>query len=185
MTSDLLSIFFGAEHKNMSFPLFFKLVNFMPLHVRYTFTKRFSVSAKKAFQWCTSFDPSDHLLMGNPNAQRQIFPLVDGALILKDIYSSSEGTVEKQKLVVLYPDQLTWTSTHLTGPNKHSQFLYQITPQGKTNSVLTFTAMHLENDEKADAKALAERLCREDAGVWAFLAGAMEKGLGQKRANAL
>jgi hypothetical protein len=61
----------------------------------------------------------------------------------------------------------------LTGPNKHSQFLYQITPQDKDVSVITFTALHLEYDEKVDAKLLAERLCKEDACAWKLLAVVM------------
>ena len=145
----------------------------MPKPVRYNFTQRFAVSAKEAFDWCTDFDSQDNLLMGDKTAERQIAHLADGAIILKDSFHCAERTVEKQKLVHVYPDQYKWTSTHLTGPNKHSQFLYQITPQGKDASVLTFTALHIEYDEKADAKLLAERLCKEDACVWKLLAAAL------------
>ena len=145
----------------------------MPISVRYRFTQRFSVSAQVAFGWCTDFDSQDNLLMGDKTAERQITHFADGVIILKDSFHSVAGTIEKQKLVLLYSDQYKWTSTHLTGPNKHSQFLYQITPQGKDASVLTFTALHLEYDEKADSKLLAERLCKKDAVAWKLLAIAM------------
>jgi hypothetical protein len=145
----------------------------MPISVRYNFTQRFAVSFKEAFDWCIDFDSQDHLLMDDEKAERQITPIADGAIILKDSFHSVAGTIETQKLVLLYSDQYKWTSTHLTGPNKHSQFLYQITPQGKDASVLTFSALHLEYDEKADAKLLAERLCKEDAYAWKLLAAAM------------
>jgi hypothetical protein len=111
--------------------------------------------------------------MGEKNSQRQITRIADGSILLKDTFHTSTGIIEKQKLVHLYPDQLTWTSTHLTGPNKHSQFLYVITPQGKDSSVLNFTAVHLEYDEAADFTLLADKLCKEDAYAWKLLAKAM------------
>jgi hypothetical protein len=148
---------------------------------KYHFTQRLSVSALEAFDWCTGFSSQDHLLMGYKMAERQINHLADGVIILKDSFHSLAGTIEKQKLLLLYSDQYKWTSTHLTGPNKHSQFLYQITPQGKDTSVLTFTALHLEYTEKADAELLAERLCKEDSAAWKLLAESMEKEHGLKR----
>ena len=142
----------------------------MPLTVRYHFTQTFAVSAKNAFDWCTSFDSKDYLLMGEDGVERLITRLGDATIILKDIFSS----YQKEKLVQLYPNQLSWISTHLSGPNKYSQFLYQITPKTKDSSVLHFTALHLEYDSKADAKTLANKLCGEDADAWKLLAKAME-----------
>jgi len=115
------------------------------------------------------------MLMGDKTAERKIIHLANGAVILQDSFNNVAETIEKQKLVHIYPDQYTWTSTHLTGPNKHSQFLYQITPQDKDVSVITFTALHLEYDENIDTKLLAERLCKEDAYAWKLLAAAMAK----------
>jgi len=149
----------------------------MALVVRYYFSQRFAVSAKRAFEWCTDFDPKDHLLMGDANAKRQISHITDDSIILKDIFVSSSGVVEKEKLVQLYPNRLSWTSTHLTGPNKYSQFLYKITAEGKGFSTLNFTGLHIEYDEKADAKLLAGQLCKEDAAAWKLLAKVMEKDL--------
>jgi hypothetical protein len=145
----------------------------MAISVRYKFTQRFVVSAQEAFDWCTDFDSQDNLLMDNQTTERQINHLADGAIILKDLFNSSAGTIEKQKFVHLYPDQYIWTSTHLSGPNKHSQFLYKITPQSEDASFLNFTALHIEYNEVKDAKLLAERLCKEDAQAWKLLAVAM------------
>ena len=152
----------------------------MPLSVRYHFNQHFKVSAKKAFKWGTSFTPQDHALMGEESVERQVTPIADGTIILKDIFHSEAGTVEKEKLVQLYPDQLSWVSTHLTGPNKYSQFLYVITPDGKDASTLSFTGLHLEYDKakkETGAEMLAEKICREDAGAWKLLAKAMKKEL--------
>jgi hypothetical protein len=135
----------------------------MPISVKYQFTQRFTVSAQEAFDWCTNFDSHDNLLMGDNTAESQITQLAEGALMLKDSFRGIAGRIEKQKLVHIYPDQYKWTSTHLTGPIKPSQFLYQITPQGKDATVLTFEALHINYDGKADAKLFVERLCKEDA----------------------
>jgi len=149
----------------------------MPMPIRYHFTQRFPVSAKKAFEWCTSFDPRDPVLMGEEGVKRQITHVTEGVIMLKDIFHSEKGIIEKEKLVELYPDQLSWVSTHLAGPNKYSQFLYVITPDGKAASTLSFTGLHLEYEAKEDAQSLAERLCLEDAGAWKLLAKAMTKEL--------
>jgi hypothetical protein len=145
----------------------------MVLAVRYYFSQRFAFPAQKAFDWCTDFDPKDHVLMGEMNSERQVSYITDDTIILKDVFLTPLGSVEKEKLVQLYPNRLSWTSTHLTGPNKYSQFLYKITSEGKSFSALNFTALHIEYDEKADAKLLADRLCKEDAAAWKLLAKAM------------
>lgn len=123
------------------------------------------------------FDSQDNLLMGNKTAKRQITHVSDGAIILKDSFNTAEGTIEKQKLVLLYPDQFKWISTHLTGPNKNSQFLYRITLQGKDASFLTFKALLIEYSEKDVSKFFAEILCKEDADTWKLLTKAMEDDL--------
>ncbi|MGA2683090.1 MAG: hypothetical protein ABSF44_14970 [Candidatus Bathyarchaeia archaeon] len=151
----------------------------MPLQVRYHFTQRFAVSAQKVFEWCTDFGPNDHALMGEVGVERQVTSIADGTMILKDIFHTATGVVEKEKLVQLYPDQLAWVSTHLTGPNKYSQFLYRISADGKEASILDFTGLHLDYQEDADIKLLAQKLCLEDAAAWKLLARAMKKELGK------
>ncbi len=147
----------------------------MALAVMYHFSQRFVVSAQKAFDWCTDFESKDHVLMGDRNAERHISRITARTIILKDTFYLPTGTVQKQKLVQIYPEQLSWISTHLTGPNKYSQFLYKIIAQSKGYSTLNFTALHLEYHEKVNAKLLADRLCKEDAAVWKLLAKAMAR----------
>lgn len=89
--------------------------------------------------------------------------------------------VAKEKLVQLYPEQLTWVSTHISGPNKYSQFIYEISVETASASSLDFTAHYIEHQEKmasAELKALADSLCKYDSNVWKLLAKAMEKELG-------
>ena len=149
----------------------------MVLALRYYFSQRFAVPAQKAFDWCTDFDPKDHVLMGDPDAKREVSHITDATIILKDVFLPSSGSLEKQKLVQLYPNRLSWTSTHLTGPNKYSQFLYKITSEGKNFSALNFTALHIEYLEKGDLKLIADRLCKEDVAAWKLLAKTMAEEL--------
>jgi hypothetical protein len=149
----------------------------MPVSARYQFRQNFSVSAKEAFDWCTAFNDDDNALMGDSEAKREIIHITNGSLLIKDTFPTPTGTIEKLKLVQLYPNLHRWTSTHLTGPNRYSQFLYAIKPNGKYASFLEFTALHIEYDEKANSDALAECLCCEDAAVWERLAKIMAKDL--------
>jgi hypothetical protein len=155
----------------------------MPCSIRYHFTQRFPVPARKAYKWCTEYDPQDHALMGEAAAERQITHLTDTTIILTDIFHTSNGRVEKQKLVQLYPDRLSWISTHLMGPNKYSQFIYEISAEGDGASRLDFTALHLEyekeNLDSEGIKSLANKLREEDSAAWKLLAKAMAKELGK------
>jgi hypothetical protein len=153
----------------------------MPCPIRYHFRQRFAVSARKAYKWCTDYSPEDHALMGEETAERQITRVTDATIILTDTFHTSKGIIEKQKLVQLYPDRLSWISTHLTGPNKYSQFIYEILAEGDGASHLDFTALHLkyekENVDSEDIKALADKLKEEDSATWKRLAKAMTKEL--------
>ena len=104
----------------------------------------------------------------------------EGSIILTDTIHTATGSVEKQKLVQLYLDQHFWVATHLTGPNRYSQFLYQISPAQKGGSYIDFTALHLEFKSEEDAKTLAERLCQADSAAWKLLAKAMTDELTKK-----
>ena len=120
--------------------------------------------------------------MGEEAAERQITRVTDTTIILTDLFHTIKGNVEKQKLVQLYPDSLRWVSTHLTGPNKYSQFIYEISAEGRGSSRLDFTALHLEyekgNLDSEAIKALADKLKKEDSAAWKLLAKAMIKELG-------
>lgn len=153
--------------------------------VRYCFSQSFFVPARKAYKWCTNFSPEDHALMGNEAAERQITHLAENTIILTDIFHTVKGNVEKQKLVQLYPDRLCWISTHLTGPNKYSQFIYEISAEGNGASRLDFTALHLEHEKEKldseDIKLLADKLREEDSTAWKLLAKALAKELGKEK----
>jgi hypothetical protein len=155
----------------------------MPIPVRYHFTQRFTVPALKAYKWCTDFDPVDQELMGEKGGTRQVTRLTEGTIILTDTFPSVSGHVEKQKLVQLFPEKLMWTSTHLTGPHKYSQFIYEISAETEKTSRLDFTALHLEypgeNLDEIGVRLLAEKMCKEDSYVWQLLAEAMAKELGK------
>jgi hypothetical protein len=154
-------------------------VAYMLNAIRYHFSQRFSVPARKAYEWCTDYETQDHILM-HEDAERQVAHISEGTIILTEIFHINSGKVEKQKLVHLYPDHLSWVSTHLSGPNKHSQFIYEIVAKGSQESRLDFTALHLEQGKELDAhgvKSLAGRLRKDDSAVWKLLAKAMEKDL--------
>ncbi len=154
----------------------------MPQPVHYNFTQSFSQPARKAYKWCTDFTPEDQALMQEKNAARDVQQLTKNTVILTDRFNKEGETMVKQKLVCLYPDRLMWTSTHLTGPAKHSQFIYEITPETKTTSSLRFTAMHIayeieEGSDNIQTNLLAESLRKEDSNVWKNLANEMKKEL--------
>jgi hypothetical protein len=154
----------------------------IPFSVRYHFSQRFPVPACKAYEWCTDYTPTDHASMGDEAAERQITHLTDATIILTDIFHTRKGDVEKQKLVQLYPDRLSWISTHLTGPNRYSQFIYEISAEGDCASRLDFTAIHLEYERESlegeGIGSLADKLRKEDSAAWKLLAKAMVKDLG-------
>ncbi len=156
---------------------------YLPVTIRYHFRTRFAVSAAKAFGWCTDYHSGseDHALMAEETGSRKVDHVAEDTLILIDTFQAKEDKVEKQKLVKLYPNQLSWNATHISGPAKYSQFLYQITPDGENTSHLDFTGAFLdwahEKLSEAEKSRLSRQLCREDAEAWKHLAKAMKKDL--------
>jgi hypothetical protein len=158
----------------------------MPQAVHYRFTQRFNQPARKAYDWCTDFTPEDQVLMREKNATREVQQLTKNTVILTDTFHKKGETTVKQKLVCLYPNKLMWTSTHLAGPARYSQFIYEITSESKTTSSLRFTALHVahclkEDSDKTENRCLAEELRKEDSDVWKNLANELEKELGRGR----
>ncbi len=155
----------------------------MPNAIRYNFRQKFDASARDAFAWCTEYTSgsTDHMLMGDKNAERQVTRVAESTVILTDTFHTDKGDIEKQKLVHFYPDRLSWNAIHMTGPNKYSQFLYEIFPDGENVSHIDFTGLHLDYGHKdlgrAKAKALAEKLCKDDSESWKLLAKALAKDL--------
>lgn len=118
--------------------------------------------------------------MAEDNASREVTKLTSTAIVLKEIFQNGKEAVVKEKLVQLYPQRLTWISTHLSGPNKYSQFLYEIVAETAGSSRLEFTAQHLEHGKSQspeDIVKLEDTLRNYDAYVWKLLAAAMEKEL--------
>ncbi len=149
----------------------------MPYVIRYHFSQHLPLSAQVAYAWCTDFTPQDHALMGNRDAKREVEWLTEGTVVLKESFQVATGVLEKQKLVHLYPDRLTWVSTHIAGSNKDSQFIYEIKAEKEASS-LDFTALHInhrENLSEEENKALTNELYDFDSNVWKRLAKAMEK----------
>ena len=108
--------------------------------------------------------------------------LSDDVVILTDLFHvRGKGRVTKEKLVRIYGERLFWTSTHLTGPNRHSQFLYQIAQEGKDMSRLDFTGSQVFHEEKEPSaqkiRSMARTLTKDDSLAWRRLARAMEKDL--------
>lgn len=154
----------------------------MPTPIYYHFQQHFNVPAQKAFEWCTTYTPEDFVLMDEKDVSRKIEYITDRTIILTDTFNiSADNQIQKQKLVQLYPEILFWTSTHIRGPVKHSQAIYQITTEAVDKSILDFTALFLdyehENIDEAGSAKLAEKACKEDARSWALLAKAMEQDL--------
>ena len=154
----------------------------MPTPICYHFQQRFNVPARKAYEWCTTYTPEDHALMGEKGVIRKIDHITDRTVILTDTFNSgTDYQIEKPKLVQFYPDTLFWTSTHIGGPAKHSQFIYQITAEAANLSRLDFTGLLLDyGDTKMSESETAKRIektCKEDAKTWERLAKAMEQDL--------
>ena len=153
----------------------------MPTLIRYRFSQYFNVSAQEAFGWCTDFSPQDLRLMNlEEDAVREITKISESTTIIKDAIQTSVSAIVKEKLVQLYPDRLMWVSTQLSGPNRYSQFFYQINVESKDSSHLDFTGLHIEYKDHMspkEIKELSERLCSFDMKIWRLLATAMHKDL--------
>jgi len=149
--------------------------------IRYRFSQPFEVLAKTAYEWCTDYQPDDWKRMGK-RGTRKIQLLNEDTLILTDTVAEVNGPVTKKRLVRLNPDQMSWTNTHLAGPNKHSQFLYKIIAVGN-KSRLDFTGLQVSYGQQPSAsriRKMARELRNSDSGMWVLLAKEMSKDLFQK-----
>jgi len=148
----------------------------------YSFEQNFDFPAKTAYGWCTDYRPDDHSLMGKKGS-RKIRRINEDTLILTDTYPGLDKPVTKKRLVRLDPGRLSWTNTHISGPNKHSQFWYRITGVGKGKSKLEFIGHQVYYCKVPPGKSiekLADELKGEDSGMWRLLAAEMRKDLGQQ-----
>ena len=147
------------------------------------FSQRFPFQAKAVFRWATDYQPNDIQLMGHAG-KRKIAGLPGSAFILTDTIFKPDGTkVTKKKLVRTFPDRLTWTNTHLSGPNQYSQVLYQLVAEGPKRSRLDYMGQHVEARTLAgrELQVLAARVRTDDVAIWKNLARAMGKDLRTRR----
>ncbi|MGA8711287.1 MAG: hypothetical protein WB786_08710 [Thermoplasmata archaeon] len=144
----------------------------------YTFRQRFRVPAGWALRWCTDFTPDDAKLSAG-HASRKVLWLSARTLALDDEFLRPSGErVRKVKLVLIYPAEKYWVSTHLVGPNRFSQFRYTIRPSGANASYLLFEGRDLMWEGRplspAANRKRSRRLRTEDSGFWKRLAVTME-----------
>jgi hypothetical protein len=147
--------------------------------VEYVFEQRFRVPARFAYEWSTDYTPEDLQISGQ-SGTRRIERLSEKAVILTDTRPGDDGkAVAKSRLVHLYPETLSWTNTHVSGPRQHSQFLYTVRPDGPDASILRFQGRELvpmaPKGSPAFVQERAATLSRDDSALWKVLAGAMEK----------
>ena len=149
----------------------------------YTFTQRLPVPARKAFEWCTDYRPEDLALMGE-DGKRRIRRVTENTVILDEEVTQGSNRTCKVKLVKLNPHTLSWHNIQLEGPNKHSEFIYQIIPEGKRRSRLTFTGLLVVYSKhqlsSRQLRQIADMEERFDSRAWKRLAMAMEKDFSSK-----
>jgi hypothetical protein len=155
----------------------------MPLQrISYEFTIRLPASRERAFAWATDYRADDFGRMGL-QARRRVRWLTPDMAVLTDTFRSDPfastpgGRSVKVKLVHRYPQRFAWTATHLSGPARFSQFLYELTPLGGRQCQLRFRGNQVERTAKAPtAASLAVRartLTAEDSQLWRHLARAL------------
>jgi len=146
--------------------------------VAYRFTQRFNVPARQAYEWCTDYRPDDLALM-KEKGQRRIQRITKDTIILTEVVWNKRKKIKKTKLVRLNPTELSWYNIQISGPNRHSMFLYKIASEGKARSRLTFTGLLVVYGK---GRLSRQRLLRisnverqYDAQAWKHLATAMER----------
>lgn len=146
--------------------------------IRYRFSVRLPASRERAFRWATDYRATDPALMGE-RGRRKVERLARNMFLLTDLLETPRGRVAKVKLVHLLPDRHAWTSTHVSGPARYSQFLYELRSAGRNGCRLEFTGLQVDRVARAaTARAIARRaklLAREDSGAWRRLARAMAR----------
>jgi len=148
--------------------------------ISYRFNQRFMVPAQDAFRWSTDYRSDDLRLMGEKGFRR-VKRLTDDTTILEEHVMQERKKIRKVKLVKINPLTLSWHNIHLEGPNKYSEFIYEISPEGTRRSNLTFTGLlvvyaknHISRDR---LKHIARKERQYDSRAWKLLASAMAKEL--------
>jgi len=152
--------------------------------VHYRFSQSFPFPVEDAFAWASDYDPGDIRLMGM-DGTREIERIDEDTIVLDDAFVTGGRTVRKRRLVRLFPELHALTNTRLSGPNRHSQFIYQFVGEGENGSRLDFTGAQVNRADavpsSAEVAALAKAYATEDAALWVNLAEAMKRDLGPRR----
>ncbi|MGA8303855.1 MAG: hypothetical protein WA691_10180 [Thermoplasmata archaeon] len=154
----------------------------------YHFATELAASRPHAYRWATDYRSNDFDL-SDVKGRRKVEKLTDDLILLTDSFDddpfdSRQGArTVKVKLVHLFPDRWMWTSTHVAGPAKYSQFLYQLTARGPTASTLHFTGNQVEllkgRPNRTSIQRRAQELKREDSHLWAQFSAALARELSQ------
>jgi hypothetical protein len=152
----------------------------------YRFDTRLAASRPRAYRWATDYRPNDFELSGIKGS-RKVEPLADDLILLTDSFEADPfdprpgARTVKIKLVHLFPDRWRWTATHLAGPAKYSQFLYELASRGPAASTLHFTGNQVEpvdaRPTQSSIRRRAQELRREDSQLWASLSAALARDL--------
>jgi hypothetical protein len=150
--------------------------------VRYRFNQPLKLPPQDAFDWCTDYKPYDLTIM-RETGKRRIRKLTHDAILLTETITTKKP-VTKTKLVRLNRPELSWTNTHISGPNRHSEFIYKIEPQAKNRSRLKFTGLLICYSRKVLTREKLRQIARDerraDSRAWHYLAAAMEKDLNSR-----
>jgi hypothetical protein len=137
--------------------------------LRYSFRQPFRAAAEEAFAWCTDFRPSDAALYQDGRS-RTVRRRAEDTLLMTDTPRRGSGRPRITRLVRIFPEEMAWTNTHLTGPFRYSQFWYRIEGDGPARSHLEFRGLKLERRARRVAPAVVKRLARaegrSDAETW-------------------
>lgn len=139
----------------------------------YQLNHRLPVPAIAAYKWCTGslgdgfpFEPS----------RGKLQTVAEDTFVLTARTVGSEKGAERA-LIKLDSTRLSWSTTYLSGPEKYSQFLYQITPEGANASSLDSTAHRagLPVGTGKPKTTLSEHELRREELRWSLLTKKMEK----------
>ncbi len=148
--------------------------------IAYEFSQRLPVPARHAYLWCTDYQANDLSLM-NMRGLRKIERISSDTIILREVIYRNGKKIKKIKLIKLHHAALSWHNIQVAGPNKYSEFLYQIQPINRRASKLIFTGRlviycKVKLAQRAITKiAMNER--RSDSTAWKLLAKVMANQL--------
>jgi hypothetical protein len=114
------------------------------------------------------------------NGKHRIQKLTKDTIILEEDVTLGGKKIRQVKLVRINPRTLSWHNIQLQGPNKHSEFIYEVSPLGNRKSRLTFTGLVIYSMNRLSRQKLRQIANREkqyDSKAWRLLTKAMIKEL--------